>query len=323
MTLIKIPQDAKIPLIGLLNIGILDRGSNLLEVRASTSCNLNCTFCATNHEIRKTHFLVDPKYMIQWIREAIKLKGNKITEIHLDSVGETLSNPGIIEIIKGIKKINKTFTISIQTNGLLLNEDKIRELEKAGLTRLNISLHSLDPKKAKTLAGKASYSLEKVLENIHLVSKSQIELLIAPVWCPNVNDEDMEEIIKLCKELKCQSGIQKYEEYKYSKKQPEVKKINWYKFYNHLKIWEKKYDSNLTLSPRTFKIKKTKKIPLAFEKKDKLQAVIVSPGWMEDQKIAVVKNRAITITNCTKKIGDRVNIRITENKNSIYLAKEI
>ena len=41
------------------------------------------------------------------------------------------------------------------------------------------------------------------------------------------------------------------------------------------------------------------------------------------QMIAVAKNRCITVADCNRKVGDRINIKITENKNNIYLAEMV
>ncbi|MBT4440771.1 hypothetical protein HOC98_01565, partial [archaeon] len=44
--MIKINED--IPLMGCIAFGIIDRGTNLLQVRATSMCNLNCVFCSTD-----------------------------------------------------------------------------------------------------------------------------------------------------------------------------------------------------------------------------------------------------------------------------------
>ena len=47
------------------------------------------------------------------------------------------------------------------------------------------------------------------------------------------------------------------------------------------------------------------------------------PGWIKGEMIAQADNRCITVFECNKNIGDIVNIRILDTKDSIYLAKEI
>jgi len=323
MKLIHIPKDAEIPLIGLIQIGIIDRGSNLLQVRPTTMCNLNCTFCSTNQTIHKTNYIIEPNYLINWIKEVISLKQGEVSEINLDSVGECLTHPNILEIIKKISQIKEVKFISMQTNGTLLTKEKISALETAGLNRINLSIHTLDPNQAKTLAGSQTYNLTETLKLVEIIQKSKIELIITPVWISNINDQGIIELIKYCKKLNCKIGIQKYEEYKYSRKQENAKKISWYQFYKQLEAWEKEFDTKLKLSPHDFNIIRTKKIPLLFTKNEITQAKVLTQGWLDDQVIAISKNRSIAIDKCKAESGDLIKIKITESKNSIYLAKKI
>ena len=88
-----------------------------------------------------------------------KLKNSELKELTLDEIrsiaaqayslgifqvnligGEPLLRKDLIEIIKCFK-VKKTF-ISISTNGVLLDEQKIKELKKAGLDYIKISLDS-------------------------------------------------------------------------------------------------------------------------------------------------------------------------------------
>ena len=36
------------PILGLLHIGVIDRGTNVLQVRPTTICPLNCIFCSVD-----------------------------------------------------------------------------------------------------------------------------------------------------------------------------------------------------------------------------------------------------------------------------------
>ena len=129
-------------------------------------------------------------------------------------------------------------------------------------------------------------------------NESKIELLIAPVWIPNINDEEIIKIIKFCKEIKCKIGIQKYETYKYSRRMKKAKQLNYWKFYNQLKEWEKQFGVKLIVSARDFDIEKRERVTKPFKKGDKVRCVVKLPGWLKDQMIGIAKNRCITINNC-------------------------
>lgn len=314
----KVEIGPNIPLIGCLAFGIVDRGSNLLQIRPTSLCNLNCRFCSTSagvqSKVHDVYFEVDFEHLLNWIKKTIELKSEILA--NLDSVGEIFNYPDIYELVKRLKEMKGVKEISMQTNGMLMDFTKVKNY----VDRINLSINSLDPEKAKYLAGCESYDLEKIKNLAKKISESKVELLLAPVWVPNVNDEDIIGIIKLAKELNCKIGIQKYEVYKYGRKIEKAKKISYYQFYKQLEKWETEFDIKLKLGPVYFGIKKAKRFDLKFRKEDKVNLEIACPGWNKGQMIGVAKNRCITINDCDKKIGDRVNIKILENKNNIYIA---
>ena len=317
--LIKITRESGIPLVGNVFIGCIDRGSNTIQVRATTLCNMNCNFCSTDggpFSRHKTNYIVDVDYLTNWVKEITKFKGNNIT-IFLDSVGEPTMHPDFVKLVKNIKKIGQVSEIITITNGTLLTKDMVDSLEKAGLTRINISLHSLNPEKSKILFGMSSYDIEKILEIIDYIAKSKIGLLITPVYLPNVNDEDIENLIRFCKEKGYKMGIQKFDIYRYGRKPKGVKLQNWWKFYRQIGKWENIFGMRLKVD--TSESERRPSIPLKFKVGEKIYAEIKMPGWIKNQAVAVANNRCITIENCDKTEG-MVKIKIRENKNNIYLA---
>jgi len=50
------------------------------------------------------------------------------------------------ELVAALKAIDAVSVVSLQTNGTLLDDKKIRALADAGLDRVNLSLHALDPR---------------------------------------------------------------------------------------------------------------------------------------------------------------------------------
>lgn len=326
MQLITINRESGIPLIGHIAFGIVVRpNSNLIQVRATTICNMNCVFCSTDggpySTTHRTHYNVDADYLVESVKELVALKGK--THVNLDSVGEPTAYQELEKLIAGIKKIPDVCFISMQTNGTLLTKEKILALEKAGLNRIHLSIHSFSPLLSKELFGSEKYDILTIEELIKIIKKTKIELIFTPVWLPGINDEDIREIIKKGKQLDISVALQKYEEYKYSRKVKKVKKVSYYKFYKQLREWEKEFGMKLVYKAGDLNIMPAKNLPLVFAIGEKLNVNIKAQGWMEKQMIAVAKRRCITIADCSRKIGDRVNIKITENKNNIYLAEMI
>lgn len=325
MELIKIDKNSGIPLIGVLPFGIIDRGTNVLQVRCTSVCNMKCPFCSTSANNIKMHpvnYIVDIDYLLEWVREIVKFKGDNLN-IFLDSVGDPLTHPDFVKLVEGLRKINQIKDIIVITNGTLLTKDKIDALEKAGLTRINISLHSLDKEQSKRLFGNKNYDLGKVLEIIKYISKSKIKLMLTPVLLHNVNDEEIEKIVKFAKEINCLVGIQNYETYKYSRKMREAEKITYWKFYKKIEELEKKYDIKLRFQNEEFNVEKRERIPVDFKIGEKVNAEIVAPGWFSNQMIGKAKNRCVSINDCNLEVGKNVRVKIIENNNNIYIAEKI
>lgn len=323
MKLIKIDKDSGIPLMGAIAFGIIDRGTNLIQIRSTSVCNLNCPFCSVDSgscsRLHGVNYEVDCGYLLNWIKEVCEFKGDGV-EANIDSVGEVGTYKDLLKLVKGLKQIKQIKFISMQTNGCFLTEKVVDDLIEAGLDRINFSVHSLDEERAKMLAGVDTFDISKIKTVIEYISTQDIELFLTPVWMPKVNDDDIVEIIKFGISLGARLGIQKYEEYKYSRKMKKAKQMTYFKFYRQLKLWEKEFDVELVLSRQKMNIVKMERVPSVFEKGDKVNVLIKCPGWINGQMIGVASDRCITVNKCLVKVGDMVRVKIVENKNNIYLA---
>lgn len=326
--LVRIPTDAEIPLIGLIQVGIIDRGTNLLQIRPTSVCNLNCPFCSTDSgpfsRFHVSEYTVSLDYLIEWLKELIDFKGR----IHafIDSVGEPLTYSRIIDLVQAISELDVE-DIALETNGTLLTERKVDELAEAGLQRINLSIHALDENLAKNLAGIEDYRVKKILEIAEYVS-SKMELLVTPVWIPGINDQEIPKIIEWVKRINKNKkwpclGIQKYEIHKYGRKIKGVKALTWWKFFRKIEEWEKQFNIKLRIRPEDFGIRKTKIYPIVFKRGEKARARILAPGWMRNEMIGVARNRSITVVNCNSNIGDEVRIKILRTKHNLYIAERI
>ena len=321
----RITKESGIPLMGCIAFGVIDRGTNLLQVRGTSVCNLNCIFCSTDAGSKsKFHneiFEVDVDYLVEEVKKVVALKGEGI-EINLDSVGEPLMYRDIIKLAQKCKEIPGVYRMSMQTNGLLLNEEKIKNLAEAGLDHVNFSLNAMSKDLTWKLSGTV-YDYVKVLDNVKHLVKNGISVRICPVWVPGYNDYHIPKIIKFAKENGCALGIQKYEYYKYSRKLKGVNLINWWKFFNQLEMWEKEFDVKLKITKDDVKIEKRPRVSEVFTKGERVQVRIVGDGWYNFQKLAVAKDRCVSVLDCEAEVGDLVNVKMLECKNNIYLAEVV
>jgi uncharacterized protein len=235
----------------------------------------------------------------------------------------------LVDLVRDLKQNPKVKIVSIDTNGTLLTEKLVDELAEAGLTRLNISVQSLDEKKCREMAG-ASYNLKHVLRMIDYASK-KMSVLLAPVIVPGMNDDQLKGIIEVGKKVNSIKpagsaesefpvlGIQNYLNYKRGRNP--VKQRSWEEFFEMLKIHEKAAGLKLKLSKEDFGIAPDSKLEKPFEKKQIVKARIVCEGPLRGEKIGALKERAIIIEKAGKAaINAAVNVKIIRSKHNIYRA---
>ena len=332
MAHIRITEDSEIPLLGSLYFGIIDRGTNILQIRPSCTCNLNCPFCSVDagpkSTTRASSYEVELEYLLSAVDEIARFKGDGV-ECHIDSPGEPLMYAQLPELVAALRNIPCVKTISLQTNGTLLDARKIAALESAGLDRINLSLHALDPDLARTLAGVEWFDIEKVTEAARAVAQSRIDLLIAPVYMPGINDAEIPQLIRFAQECGAGKrfpplGIQKFEHYRYGRSPKGVKVQNWWQFFNrNIKAWEKESGLVLRLdTARDFGTVRRSFVPLVFAKGEKATVEIRAPGWIHGEMLGVARNRVVSIYNCEKRSG-QVRVKIVSTKHNIYTAMPV
>ena len=332
MTHFHITEESGIPLIGSLYFGIIDRGTSLLQVRPSCGCNLNCPFCSVDAgpatKTRATSYEVEMEYLLGAVQEIARFKGLGV-ECHIDSPGEPLMYRRLPELVAALREIEEVTAISVQTNGTLLDEKIIAALESAGLDRINLSLHALDPAIAKELAGVDWFDIEHLMESARAVARSRIDLLIAPVYIPGINDAEIPKLIRFAQEIGAGKrfpplGIQKFEHYRYGRSPKGVKAQSWWQFYNRsLRPWEKQFGLKFELHPvRDFGTVRRPFVPLAFDKGEKVTVEIRAPGWIHGEMLGVARNRVVSVYNCEKQAGN-VRVKIVSTKHNIYTGMPI
>jgi len=324
--IIYVDKKSQIPLYGIDFIGVIDRGTNVIELKPLTLCNLKCKYCFVRAGDYHTNFVVDPEYLIEKVEEIVEIKGKYKIEIHLAPYGEILLYSKLFELIENLWKIKGIEIISMQTNGLLLNKETIEELEKVHLSRINISLNSLNHEKANYLSNCVDYNINNLIENINFLLNTKIDLLIAPVWFPGENDNDIEDIIEFIinlrnkgySENKIQIGIQKYLIYKTGRKLKKIRPKSWGYFYTQLTNLEKKYDIKLKLGPKDFGIhKRTSVAFLKFKKNDIMDLTVISKGRWKNEFIGKINENfglkvllSKSISNPDNLIGKNIKVKI-------------
>jgi len=311
-------KNSGIPLMGNVSFGIIDRGSNIIEIKPITSCNIDCVFCSVNETKRERDFVVEADYLVEEVAKLIAFKECDDIEIHVGCQGEPLRYSKLDYLVSELRKIKEIKRVSIDTNATFLTKTKIDSMIKAGFTRLNISLNAIDSDLAREIAV-LPYNVSTVLDAIKYASSKDVEVVVAPVWVKGINDDQIEKIVKFVVELgKKQKaptiGIQKYLYYPQGKK---YKEMEWDEFFDKLKELEKRHNVKLILDETDFNVVKTKELPKPFKKNAIIEAEVKCQGRMRNEKIAVSENRTISFIGNGK---NKVKLKITRTKHNIFKA---
>jgi sulfatase maturation enzyme AslB (radical SAM superfamily) len=120
-----------------------------LQLETSAVCNARCVFCPYPTMKRK-HGFMDMDLFRKIIDEAATMP--LVDHITLTGLGEPLMDEHLVERIKYIRsKVQPEVMITAFSNGTFLTEQMARDLCKAGLTVLYVSINALDHRRRKAI----------------------------------------------------------------------------------------------------------------------------------------------------------------------------
>ncbi len=166
-----------------------------LRVSVTERCNFRCQYCMPEKPfswVPKENLLSFEELFI-FIKVAID---EGVTKIRITG-GEPLLREGLDRFIRMIYEYKNDIDLALTTNAYLLPETA-QKLKDAGLKRLNISLDSLKPKVAHQIAQKDV--LDKVLKGIDKALEVGLGVKINMVPLKGVNDNEILDILKYCKD---------------------------------------------------------------------------------------------------------------------------
>ena len=125
-------------------IDTFGRSITYLRVSVTELCNLRCRYCMPEDGVcKKEHAdMLTEDELIQAVEAAATLG---ITKLRITG-GEPLVKKNIVSICRRASRVPGIREVCLTTNGILLPE-LARPLKEAGISRLNLSLDTLDPQK--------------------------------------------------------------------------------------------------------------------------------------------------------------------------------
>ena len=309
-------RNSGIPLIGTIYFGIVDKGSDMIELKPITGCNLNCIFCSVGEGERKdlVDFVVEEEYLIEETKKLLDTKKGKV-DVYINPHGEPLLYGDLTQLIKDLRKIKSVKKIILITNGTLLTENKIDELIKAGLDSFNLSINALSQEKTEKLAGTGAISAKKLKETCRYIAKKN-KLVLTPVLLSGLNEDELIALGKFAGEIQAKVITQNYLSCKRGKKP--VKELSFEEFY--LLMNEFARQNKIKLVEPLPKTRQTKELPIPFKKEQVIEAEIVCKGRHKSEIIAAAKARAITAVNCKKNFG-KVRIKLARSMHNVFFGE--
>ncbi|EOI3777069.1 GTP 3',8-cyclase MoaA [Campylobacter jejuni] len=235
------------------------RKINYLRISVTQRCNFRCLYCMPKipFDYQPKENLLSFEELFLFVKAAID---EGIEKIRITG-GEPLLRKDLSIFIKMINDYKSDIDLAITTNGFLL-KDFAKDLKNAGLKRLNISLDTLDHKKAKTLAQKDI--LDSVLSGIDEVLNLDLKVKLNTVALKNLNDDELISLLEFAKSKKAQIRFIEFMENTHA-----YGKLQGLKRDEIIQILSQKYQIQL--------IKKDEKAPVSIYKADDYEFGIIDP----------------------------------------------
>lgn len=122
-----------------------------LRLSVTAACDLRCLYCRPpgNPDAGPCGAALTDAQRVELVRFLVERYGLRQVRI---TGGEPLVYPRVVSLVESLREAVPDISLAMTTNGRLLS-DNCRELRRAGLDRLNVSLDSLDPERYRHLTG--------------------------------------------------------------------------------------------------------------------------------------------------------------------------
>ena len=164
--------------------------SKYLRISVVNTCNLSCFFCHNEGAD-----ITGEKLSIDALEFACKIaKKEGFTKFKLTG-GEPTIRKDILQLVERLSAIGLD-DFSMITNGVLL-EDLAEPLKKAGLQRINVSLHTLDQEKFDAMLIRNTVSLDRIIRGIdRAIDVGFTDMKINFVYTGSDSDQDLNTMLE-------------------------------------------------------------------------------------------------------------------------------
>jgi cyclic pyranopterin phosphate synthase len=171
------------------------RTIDYLRVSVTDLCNLRCLYCMPAQGVKKLRRgdILSLEEIEEIVRAAVRCGIRKVRI----TGGEPLVRPGIVGLCRCLAGIPGLGELCMTTNGTLLPRFA-HELRTSGVTRLNVSLDTLDPEKYRRITRLGN--LDQALDGLRAAQEAGFaRLKLNCVLLGGVNDGEIADFVALTK----------------------------------------------------------------------------------------------------------------------------
>jgi cyclic pyranopterin phosphate synthase len=169
------------------------RSIDYLRLSVTDRCNLRCVYCMPEDGVPKLSHddVLSYEELLRLARVAVSMGIGKVRV----TGGEPLVRRGILEFIQRLAQIPDLRSLTLTTNGLLLDR-YADDLRRGGVERVNVSLDTLDPEKYATITRCGRFAdVWAGVEAAHRAGFHPVKLNV--VVMRGVNDDEIEDMARV------------------------------------------------------------------------------------------------------------------------------
>jgi cyclic pyranopterin phosphate synthase len=170
-----------------------NRHLNYLRISITDRCNLQCRYCEPQDLIPKLSHadILTYEEILRVVGVATRLGVSKVRV----TGGEPLVRKGVYDFLNELTATEGLKDVSLTTNGVLL-KDNLEKIQAAGISRINISLDTLNPAKYHKKTGFDEFNrVWQGIEKAHQMGFNPIKLNV--VALKGLNDDEFVEMARL------------------------------------------------------------------------------------------------------------------------------
>lgn len=170
------------------------RQINYVRIAVTDRCNLRCFYCMPEEGIQYM-----PKKDLLTYEEIVRLV-TLLAQMGISKVrftgGEPFVRKDFMRLVQSVSTINGITNIHLTTNGVL-TAPHVKELQKAGVKSVNLSLDTLDKKRFESITRRDEF--DNVMETLDLLLSEGITVKLNAVVMEGKNTEDILPLVAFTK----------------------------------------------------------------------------------------------------------------------------